>query len=327
MEYNSLSQNPQQSNLSALRSKGILTGTIKDAKRKRADRAAAQYSTNKRTEYRIIELGPDDTREVDLLAYADRPRVQRWAGAKAEGKQSYCRLGGPQSREWLGQSSWGVDEVDAGRYSGRCRYRKVDYHPFVRSYGYATETRLVATIWDKRYRYRAPRGWVYGMDSLGIYIRRKNETRATFRYHLTSDDVRGGLAVMRAAGIQHERQRREATKSLRAQKRAAKAREAFRKMLPAVGVWVSFEDSQKVGNCASGTISWGRSHGLDHRKRYPAKVIERLAGTHHSIPRVLAAAEQRTLEDLERGYCLIDTAATQNAPHMRHLRGADGQII
>ena len=87
------------------------------------------------------------------------------------------------------------------------------------------------------------------------YTWAENKTRA-FRYHLTSDDVRGGLATMRAAGIQHER-RREATKSLREQKRATKAREAFRKMLPAVGVWVSFEDSQKVGNCASGTISWG----------------------------------------------------------------------
>tara|TARA_A100001037_G_scaffold281475_1_gene285183 strand:+ start:8 stop:898 length:891 start_codon:yes stop_codon:yes gene_type:complete len=293
-------------NFSTLRDKGLLKGTIKEAKRKRADRAAAQYITNKRAEYRVIELGPDDTREVDLLAYADRPRVQRWASAKAAGKQSYCRLGGPQSREWLGQSSWGIDEIDAGRYSRRCRYRKVDYHPFVRSYGYATETRLVATIWDKRYRYRAPRGWVYGMDTLGIYIRRKNETRATFRYHLTSDDVRGGLAAMRAAGIQHERQRREATRSLRAQKRAIKAREAFRKMLPAVGVWVSFEDSQKVGNCASGTISWGRSHGLDHRKRYPYKVIERLSKTHYSIDKILAAAEDRTIDDLERGYCLIN---------------------
>ncbi len=290
---------------STLRDKGLLKGTIKEAKRKRADRAAAQYSTNKRTEYRVIELGPDDTREVDLLAYDTFPRRQRWASARAEGKTFHASAE-DKFWDWKDELSWGVDEVDAGRYSRRCRYRKINYHPFVKSYGYATETRLVATIWDKRYRYRAPRGWVYGMDTLGIYIRRKNETRATFRYHLTSDDVRGGLAAMRAAGIQHERQRREATRSLRAQKRATKAREAFRKMLPAVGVWVSFEDSQKVGNCASGTISWGRSHGLDHRKRYPYKLIEKLSKTHYSIDRVLAAAEDRTIDDLERGYCLIN---------------------
>ena len=51
---------------------------------------------------------------------------------------------------------------------------------------------------------RAPRGWAFGRDDLGIYVVRVRKRGAVYPYHLTSDDVRGGVAAIRAAGIRHE---------------------------------------------------------------------------------------------------------------------------
>jgi hypothetical protein len=92
----------------------------------------------------------------------------------------------------------------------------IDYTPTVASYGRATATRLYASVWAVAYKYRAPRGWKFGNDYLGIYLVRKKEQRHHFRHHLTSDDIRGGLAAMRRAGITHEDNQR----AVAAQKRA-----------------------------------------------------------------------------------------------------------
>ena len=274
---------------SKLKRDGTFSGTIKLAKVKRRHRDDLARHSAPRTGYRVIPIGDFDAAMVDRMARTDRPRVQRWVGAEAGNKTS--------------RGAWGVFEDDAGRYSRRCTYRKINYTPWVASYGFATATRLVATVWDERYKYRAPRGWVFGQDDLGIYIRRTQEERENYRYHLSSDDVRGGLSSMRAAGIRHEAEQRAATKRARLQRRIDLVEDAE---LARYGVWVTVDDSRKAGNCASGTIAWVKRHGFDHRKRYPMKVIARLAASHPSVDRVIEAARSRTRAELAQGFCLIN---------------------
>jgi hypothetical protein len=68
---------------------------------------------------------------------------------------------------------------------------------------------------------RAPRGWVFGRDDLGIYVVRVRKKGAVYRYHLTSDDIRGGVAAIRAAGIHHEMEQRAAKRAAVAARRLA----------------------------------------------------------------------------------------------------------
>ena len=276
---------------SVLRSNGLLSGTIKAAlaTRQRRNELAARNGGVIPAGYVSIPLGPIDSAELSQRARASRPRVQRWVSPYARNREA-----GP---------TCGISEFDEGAYSSRCSYRMVDYAPWIQSYGYCTGARLVATISDERYRYRAPRGWTFGRDDLGVYIVRAGETRAKYRYHLSSDDVRGGLAAMRAAGIRHEVEQRAAQRrwcETRAEARrlAVVTRADDARLREAGGVWVILADSRAAGNCESGTRSWCARYELNPAKRYPVRVIRRLAHTHYSVERVIAAARQRTLAEL-----------------------------
>jgi len=275
---------------SRLKKAGTFCGTIKAAKVKRRDRDDLARHSAPCTGYRVIPIGVVDSMEVSERARSYRPRVQRWTTARAGGKTGLAPYG------------WYVAEHSAGQYSRRCTYHMINYTPVVSSYGYSTATRLVATIWDKRYRYRAPRGWVFGQDSLGIYIIRTREKRENYRYHLSSADVCGGLSAMREMANRHEVGQREATKRARLQRRMDRVEDAE---LARYGVWVTVADSRNAGNCDSGTKTWALQHGLDPCKRYPMSVIERLAATHPAVSRVLDVARYRTREELAQGFCLI----------------------
>ena len=201
-------------NYSQLRRAGLLSGTIKNATAKRRHRDKLACATVPRGGWVPIPLGAVDSARVDSLARATRPRVQRWTGARARWPRQGRRRDAPD---------WGIKEIDCGRYSRRCTFRVIDYAPWVASYGYTTATRLIATIWDTRYRYRAPRGWVFGRDDLGIYVVRVSKRGAVYPYYLTSDDVRGGVAAIRAAGIRHEEEQRAAKRAAIAARRLAEA--------------------------------------------------------------------------------------------------------
>ena len=273
---------------SKLRKAGRLTGTIKaaKAKRKARDVLRRQGCRSGPTGFVAIPLGVDDEHAVYLLSRNARPRIQRWVSPAAEVR----RL--PRSAP----PAWGVSEDDVGNYKGRFRqYRKTDYTPTVASYGRATATRLYASIWAVPRQYRAPRGWHFGTDYLGIYLIRKKERRDRYRYHLTSDDVRGGLAAMRRAAIVHDTGQRAASRCQKVE--AAKLR--------GVEIWVGLEDSRAAGNCRAGTVAWAGHHGLDHGRHYPARVIERLERHHPSVGAVLEAARRRALQDLDRGFCAV----------------------
>ena len=195
---------------SRLRKAGLFSGTIKDATAKRRHRDKLALATAPDGGYVAIPLGTADSARINSLARAERPRVQRWIGARG-------------LRPRTSPTSWGITEINCGRYSSRCTFRVTDYEPWVASYGYTTATRLIATIWDTRYRYRAPRGWVFGRDDLGIYVVRVRERGAVYPYHLTSDDVRGGVAAIRAAGIRHDTEQRAAKRAATAARKLAEA--------------------------------------------------------------------------------------------------------
>ena len=285
-------------NYSKLRHKKLLCGTVKDARKKHDDRVHARWIHERKTTFVPIELGEEDQTIVCGLAYKDRPRVQRWVSPAPDNKAPHYAW---RDKNWK-QPAWRVAEIDNGSYSRNCRYRKINYAPTVTSYAYAISTILIATIWDKHYRYKAPVGWQYGVDSLGVYVIRKTEKRERFKYHLNSDDVRRGLAAIRKSAIAHEAIQREQIKAERVRKREDKVSD---RVIKKVGVWVTFADSCKAGNCRSGTISWGRTHGLEHTKRYPLKLIERLSKTHPSVNRVIDEAVARTRREIAAGYCKL----------------------
>ena len=286
-----------------LRDAGKLTGTIKAAKAKRKARYwLRQGHPLGPTGFVAIPLGADDENAVYLLSRKERPRVQRWVSPAAEARRSIRGKDGTV-RHCVVPPAWGVGEDDAGSYKGRFRkYRKIDYTPVVASYGRATVTRLYASIWAVAYKHRAPCGWHFGTDYLGIYLVRKKERRDRYRYHLTSDDVRGGLAVMRVAAIDHEHVIRRTARIQRATARRQKADAA---KLRGVEIWVGLEDSRAAGNCRAGTVAWAGHHGLDHGRHYPARVIQRLERHHLTVGAVIEAARRRTLQDLDRGFCAV----------------------
>tara|TARA_R110002110_G_C13326518_1_gene706445 strand:- start:127 stop:1005 length:879 start_codon:yes stop_codon:yes gene_type:complete len=292
----------------------LLSGTIKRAVEVRAARVSRRSGYEfERSGFVAIPPGVDDERTVRALAHTLRSRVQRWHSPGAETRRfMQDENGAGRLGDALG--AWRVVEEDAGPYKGRySQYRMNDYTPTIASYGRATATRLYASIWGVPYKHRAPRGWRYGTDELGIYLVRTRELRERYRYHLTSDDVRGGLASMRGAAIEHAERRRLSDQSNRNRKRMVASerrrieseRRRIESALRGVPIWVGMQDSRAAGNCRAGTVIWAGQNGLDHGRYYPARVIERLQHYHPSVASVIEAARARTLQDLERGFCVV----------------------
>ena len=314
--YNQYACTPAESraHYAGLRLRGLLSGTIKRAVEVRAARILRRSGYEfERTGFTSIPPGVDDERTVRARAHSSRPRVQRWRSPESEARRfMQDENGAGQLGDALG--AWRVAEEDVGPYKGQySQYRMTDYTPTVAAYGRTTATRLYASIWGVPYKHRAPRGWRYGTDTLGIYIVRTRERRERYRYHLTSDDVRGGLAVMRRAGIEHQELQRLSDQSNRNRKRMAASerrriaseRRRIALALRGVQIWVGMKDSRAAGNCRAGTVVWATQHGFDHGRYYPARVIERLQRSHPSVGAVIEAARARTLQDIERGYCVV----------------------
>jgi len=278
-------------NFSQLQRTGMLFGTIKRAAALHRSRVKARRATKMTLpKFITIPLGDDDNQTITAWARRENGRIQNWIDAEAASDRNEYHTFHQHTR-------W-IDDQDRGRYSRGCRYTRYEYTPTLLSRGKATAGHLVANIDGTRYRYTAPNGWKYGIDSLGIYIRRTKEHRERYRYHLDSDNVRGGLAAMRRAGIDHEAKQRTIA-------RGAPWTRNTQKIIDTVGVWVTLSDSSTAGNCLSGTRTWCHQHDIDARRHVRAAVIQRLVGTHFSVQRVIDAATTRTAADIKRGYCDI----------------------
>jgi hypothetical protein len=274
-----------------LRNTGKLHGTIKRAVALATVRLNASAEPNRRSPTCVLPLGSEDAATVEKLARVEYPRLKNWEGAEAT-VHSKDRASG-----------WTVIEQDHGSYSRRCKWHRISYTPTTTSYCHAFGTRLIARIFTTRYKLHAPQGWKYGRDELGVYVVRKAEKRETFRYHLLSDDVRGGVQAVQMAGIAHEIGQRKAAKDQRLMRAATRAE---KKILNRVGVWINKRDSQSAGNCRAGTAAFARQHGLNIERHYPAQILERLVQRHSSVLSVIRHAETRTLRELRAGFCNLN---------------------
>ncbi len=276
-----------------LRHAGKLFGTIRRAEalwRARFDTRRGSTLAKPRTH--ALPLGTWDILTAGNMSHEQYPRRMNWDAPVATTERH--------------DKGMAVKDVDHGAYSSRCTYRKISYTPAVTSYAAAFGSRLVARVWDKTYKYRAPHGYRFGTDSLGVYIQRKSETRGRFRYHLLSDEVRAGKAAMRAAVIKHTQTQIQADLAARQAASDFASQSKHHALAIKLGIWISIADSDKAGNCRAGAVTWGRKHNLTTKRHYPVALIARLAKTHYSVGRVIRAAKVRAVEDLIRGYCVID---------------------
>ena len=281
--------NAQRQIYSALRKQGKLTGTIKAALAKRAERDARKYRPPTRREIErdrlaLIPLGPQHAAQAARKAREQYPRRRNWNAPEA----SYNQIG--------------IKTTHHGRYSHRCRFERLSYVPVMRSCGMVTAGRALLLIGNDLIRLRAPRGWRFGRDDNGLYLTRLRETREAFRYHPTSDEWVSGLAAIRSAAIDHEQTQRRVAREVREQQRQDREDAAILATLP---VYVCLRDSRRAGNCVAGTLAWARRHELDPRQHVPAEIVRRLAARNPQALRAVASAERRTLTEIRRGYSLI----------------------
>ena len=323
---------------SRLRREGRLTGTItravelwsarRDARR-RGDQDRRQCYIDGRTGARYFRSAA-----LPLEAYV-RIRCSATAiplGSKAESVSLEGRQLRPRAKNWVGAAADCVSkdvrviEVDCGKYSNASPYTRYEYRPQLRSCGVCSPGQLHYWFGSESRRLKAPRGWQFGRDGLGLYIARNREKRVNYRYHFSASDL-SSAGTLRAAAIAHEARQKRAANVAR--ERAILAREnsvaasktaAERDQVLADGyVFVGLHDSSRAGNCAAGTQAWARQRGMDPAKRYPARVILRAAGADSydlegrhgvawKVQRAVESAIDRTLVDLHRGYCTIRLA-------------------
>ena len=276
---------------SRLREAGRLSGTIKNALAKRRQRIDQQAAIPPAQRLFPVPLGIRDAREIEDIARRRQPRLQNWGTS-----QPHCDMR---------QKHVAVREVDHGNYSSRCRYTRMSYHASVRCCGRVTSRRLLWYYGSDCTVFLAPRGWFFGRDDSGLFIARNGDHRVGHRYHFDSDDLHAGIRALTAAARNHRHRQQQAAKELALKKRLQDpklVRQALR-----LGVWVTFADSLRSGNCGAGTQRFCADFGLDPRRAYPVDVVQRISAGQRNfqVQRAIDAAVQRSVEDLMRGYCLL----------------------
>jgi hypothetical protein len=277
---------------SKLRSEGKLNGTLKACRAKAAERAARK-AIKKQPRLCVIPLGDLTEAQTKVEAQRLNARIQNWEGRTIE-------------QNSLKSKSVNIVATNHGRYSSRCTYNRYTYRPAIRSCGAVTARRLLWFCGGEFGKIAAPRGWRFGRDINGLFIARVNGTDAMNRYHFLMDDVKGGAAGLRSAALAHEEKQRKAAADKKAKQKAGKLLDVARSL----GVWVRVSDSLRSGNCAAGTMSFARSHNLG-TVAVPAVILQRISGSvvgyqREQIARAISYAEQRSAEDLARGFCRIN---------------------
>lgn len=267
-----------------LKASGKLTGTLSSCRLKREERdRRAAVRKDPRTV--VVGLGYELFSEVADECQENNKRLRNWGGSRPHRK--------------LQDKQLRVETENHGNYSSSCPYPRYSYHPSVRSCAKTTRKRL---LWFYRDRYGivlAKRGWHFGTDHLGVYVTRNNTPLVECRYHFTMSEVIFGTLWANAAA--HVDNQQTLVKKAKLDKRLAV-------MADAVGVYVTYSDSRSSGNCAAGTVRFCEQQGLDVRKAYPVEVVKRFTtGPNGSqVQRAIEAAYRRTVEDLRRGYCVIN---------------------
>jgi hypothetical protein len=279
---------------SELRKKGKLFGSMKRArnlakKRKELllelrsiDRKAAVAMCKKENRMCSIPFGPTTSEELQRRGEKVRSRVKNWT----------------EPRPCKENATFKVEKWQDGYYNGGSRMHPLfRYTAKLRCCGAVCRGRLVWFFADETRKLTAPHGWRFGQDWNGLYVERKKNNKYLYRYHFTDEDLKT-KSTLRTAAMDHELS--QAATDKREKAWSAKERVAER-----VGVFVTAKDSYDSGNCFAGTATWARRSGLNTRRAYPLRVIERLAKGDKQVLRACSAAVRRTVNDIDRGYCSL----------------------
>ena len=277
-----------------LRKRGKLHGTIKravglakdrEARKKEADRIAWRKRSESTTSrmLRPIPFGPKTIAELQQRGERLRSRVRNWTAPQP------C----------LDKIDFEVEKWQDGFYRGGSRMHPLyRYTVKLRCCGAVSPGQIVWFFDDQTRKLHAPQGWRFGRDREGLFLERNSNKAKIYRYHFTNEDL-ASKSTLRAAAIEHELKQQVKNRQIKGRK--TKEKRAMR-----LGVLVMAQDSYASGNCYAGTATWARKAGLNTRRFYPVKVIERLAKGDLRVLRTIDAAIDRSIADLDRGYCICN---------------------
>lgn len=195
---------------------------------------------------------------------------------------------------WVGITGKGITEYkrDLGRYSRKCTYHKYEYYYYVNSVGSILNKgkTLLYIDWNhKTYKFKAPQGWKWGKDNLGIKL---YKVRTNIDIHVNAslllNNTVSNLVTLAISNYKKRIQQNyfKATSLL------------HRYNLKLSDIYVFREDSYNSGNCKVGTDNFIKTHNINS-VYVPANTLPR---TYHT-EKAICAAIIRTIDEIERGYC------------------------
>lgn len=174
-------------------------------------------------------------------------------------------------------------DVDAGRYSSRCTYRKIE-HIVTYAVGLAIHGRTVVlrVDGDDSRRLTLPAGWGWKIEN-GLAVLYRTAT-PDCDYHLEARDFGRSVAVLMAVAVANYDRRMA----------SAKLESDIAALAPLCKVTIS--DSLAAGNCRAGTLDFAARNGIENPDVYrglPADKLLRVGG------RAAVAARMAVLRQTE----------------------------
>lgn len=267
-----------------LKSKGIKAG-FKAAWAVHEQRKARPVVVDdlKRKRYTIpAVLTADDKCDI----HERRPRVSRWSAA----------VNTPDRRK----HHW-TEDRNAGTYSSRCTYQKVDHVPLVWSECWITcnGRYMVYQYGPTQEVIKAPKGWKWVADQYGPKI---INTAGDAEYHPTSLDFQlddRGVKYCIEQARQNQKVQKERDRQAKSEERAAKQQQEMLRKYPA---YACYMDSRKAGNCGVGTLSWMVKQGID-QTHIPINRLTQFKDVR--VSRVVQVATTRHIKELTTGLCQL----------------------
>lgn len=280
--------------------RGLLKGTIKAARNKARERSAMR--PHDPTQHGKVNVHLIQGRHRRMIPLGTGTAVNDYV----ERLKDY-----PQHRR---KRRWGSPESsligcfvrteDEGRYSSRCTWTKVTYHPMIRSYGWIDrEGRLAVRFADLPLRrIKAPHGYRWDKDRNGFRLVANRNNDAD--YHPTASDLLSMTPRQIAAELRENYTRREAQRKL-AREEQRRAKNAV-KRAEKEGCRVCLTDSLRAGNCEAGTRYWASRHGLNAANHYrPSEVLDLANGDVRRVALVVDVALRRHRQEMARGHALL----------------------
>lgn len=202
--------------------------------------------------------------------------------------------------------------TNEGRYSSRCTYTKYTYTRMVESWGCMISPqhlyyRVHTNDGIRHGTIKAPRGWAFAIDDLGIKI-----VKGKLDYHITANDVVGGNLREACHKAKDNYDRRRAAEKLQAEqeRKIREDEKAYRQLIKvasADGVYVCMADATRAGNCQGGVESWAFRHGLETTKHYlPTTIAKFGTDEPRRTKAVILAAIRRHGIEMDQGYCRLE---------------------